>query len=553
MRLDLLIDHLLDCIAHERLMLRRAARYLLPLLLLPIGFAVAQMPRGWLGVIAGGLGAAVLLTQIELFLRPILDRARMIDRDISVYLQLAPTHERPSPTSAAPLLWPAALAVAASMAVFLPTILSTAAVWQRLLALALGLGTILMIWQRLLQAAGLLDRVELRLTVAKADLPPSQADTETGRHGDTEARGQGNGVRSASSLSFSPAPLLLSGDLLDPALSQRMARLPMPLLALSPAAKALLRVEAYLLLRDLPDLAERELLDALGALARQAHEDEQRHMLLPPVGGKIYLPVVANGQLARLLGATARRLEMNGGYSATLGTWLLRLPPAHSYAVAGRLIDALIALGLPPREAVLPHHLTVQGQLGQASKLLSLLHLAATPLLFAERPGHAQGDERPFIMRGGGVLDDMAGRGHYSGPRTDFVDGFIFVQMPGLDGVEHLTAHTINLRIKQVLAFGLLAAARPYERRAPVERDAAAAFTRLRDDLRALLDRHGLAAALDIPWLDGRWSDIWPLIRRISELKERDSSFLDAAQQLRNSALDELEHIATAATRALRH
>jgi hypothetical protein len=532
MRLDLLIDHLLGSIAHERLLLRRAARYLLPLLLLPIGFALAQMTRSWMGVIVGGLGAAVLLTQIELFLRPILDRTRMIDRDISVYLQLEPGHERPNPASAAPLLWPAALAVAASIAVFLPTILSTATVWQRLLALALGLGTILMIWQRLLQAAGLLDRVEMRLSIARRQLPiaePSEKSTTDKRQRTTD-----------------------QGDLLDPALSQRMAGLPMPLLALSPAAKALLRVEAYLLLRDLPDLAERELLDALGALARQAHEDEQRHMLLPPVGGKIYLPVAANGQLARLLGATARRLEMNGGYSATLGTWLLRLPPAHSYAVAGRLIDALIALGLPPREAVLPHHLTVQGQLGQASKLLSLLHLAATPLLFAERPGHAQGDERPFIMRGGGILDDMAGRGHYSGPRTDFVDGFIFVQMPGLDGIEHLTAHTINLRIKQVLAFGLLAAARPYERRAPVERDAAAAFTRLRDDLRALLDRHGLAVALDIPWLDGRWSDIWPLIRRISELKERDSSFLDAAQQLRNNALDEIENIATAGTRALR-
>ena len=85
-------------------------------------------------------------------------------------------------------------------------------------------------------------------------------------------------------------------------------------------------------------------------------------------------------------------------------------------------------------------------------------------------------------MRGGGVLDDMAGRGHHSGPRTDFVDGFIFVQMPGMDSVEHLTAHTINLRIKQVLAFGLLASARPYDRRAPVERDAAAAYSRLRDE-----------------------------------------------------------------------
>ena len=59
MRLDLLIDHLLDSIARERLLLRRAARYLLPLLLLPIGFALAQAARGWLGAIAGVLGAAL--------------------------------------------------------------------------------------------------------------------------------------------------------------------------------------------------------------------------------------------------------------------------------------------------------------------------------------------------------------------------------------------------------------------------------------------------------------------------------------------------------------
>jgi hypothetical protein len=70
--------------------------------------------------------------------------------------------------------------------------------------------------------------------------------------------------------------------------------------------------------------------------------------------------------------------------------------------------------------------------------------------------------------------------------------------------------------------------------------------------LRALLDRYGLAAALDIPWLDGRWSNIWPLIRRISELKERDPGFLDAAQQLRDGALDQIEHIASAATREVR-
>jgi hypothetical protein len=243
---------------------------------------------------------------------------------------------------------------------------------------------------------------------------------------------------------------------------------------------------------------------------------------------------------------------MAGGYSASLGTWLLRLPPARSYAVAGRLIDALIAIGLPPRGAILPHHLTVQGELGQESKLLSLVHLVATPLLFAERPGHAQEDDRPFIMRGGGVLDDMAGRGRHSGPRTDFVDGFIFAQTPGMDAVEHLTAHTINLRIKQVLAFGLVAAARPFDRRAPVERGAAAAYGRLRADTRALLERYGLERALDIPWLDGSWSEVWPLIRRMSELKEHDPAFLDAAQGLRDAALDEIEALAVEATRTVK-
>jgi hypothetical protein len=529
MRLDLLIDQLLNSIARERLLLRRVARYLLPLLLLPIGFALAQMARSWLGLLAGGFGALVVLAQIELIMRPILARARTTDHDISVYLKLAPAGERPQPAPDAPLLLPSALAMAGSMALFLPTILSAAMVWQRLFALALGLGALLAIWQRLAQVDNQLDRVEQRLMEA------TQASVSSPPHSRTP----------------SPAHPVSTG-LLDPTLSRRVAGLPMPLLALSPAAQALLRVEAYLLLRDLPDLAERDLLDALGALARQAHEDEQRHTLLPPVGGKIYLPIVSNGALARLLRATARRLGMDGGYSASLGTWLLRLPPACSYAVAGRLIDALIALGLPPRGAILPHHLTIQGELGQDSKLLSLLHLAATPLLFTERPGYAEGDDRPFIMRGGGVLDNMAGRGHHSGPRTDFVDGFIFVQAPGMDTVEHLTAHTINLRIKQVLAFGLLASARPSDRRAPVERDAATAYSRLRHETRALLDRHDLAASLDVPWLDGRWSEVWPLILRMSQLKERDPSFLDAAQQLRDSALDELENIAVAATRATR-
>jgi hypothetical protein len=333
-------------------------------------------------------------------------------------------------------------------------------------------------------------------------------------------------------------------------LSRHVAGLPLSPLLLSPAAQALLRIEAYLLLRDFPETTDRALLDALSDLAQEAHQDELRHWLLPPVGGKLYLPVAANGTLAGLLGATVRRLGLDGGYSATLGTWLVRLPPARSYAIAGRLIDALIALRLPPAGAILPHHLTIQGDLGQESKILSLLHLAATPLLFAERPGHAVGDDRPFIMRGGGVLDDMAGRGRHSGPRTDFVDGFVFAQTPGMDRTEHLVTHTVNLRIKQVLAFGLLASARPIDRRAAVEQRAAAAYGRLRTDLRAFLAGYGLESALDVRWLDGRWSEVWPLIQRMSDLKERDADFLDAAQRLRDTALETIEGLAVAATKA---
>ena len=80
MRLDLLIDQLLNSIARERLLLRRVARYLLPLLLLPIGFALAQMARSWLGLLAGGFGALVVLAQIELIMRPILARAEKCER-----------------------------------------------------------------------------------------------------------------------------------------------------------------------------------------------------------------------------------------------------------------------------------------------------------------------------------------------------------------------------------------------------------------------------------------------------------------------------------------
>jgi len=150
-------------------------------------------------------------------------------------------------------------------------------------------------------------------------------------------------------------------------------------------------------------------------------------------------------------------------------------------------------------------------------------------------------------MRGGGVLDDLSGRGRHAGPRTDFVDGFIFAQTPDMDGVEHLAAHTINLRVKQVLAFGLLAAARPLDRRSALDQRVAAAATQLRADVGSFLAHYGIAAALDISWLDGSWSEVWPWVLRMSELKERDASFLGAAQRLRDAALEQVEALAVAA------
>ena len=41
----------------------------------------------------------------------------------------------------------------------------------------------------------------------------------------------------------------------------------------------------------------------MAGLAHEAHASELRHWLLPPVGGKLYLPIAANGTLAILLGS----------------------------------------------------------------------------------------------------------------------------------------------------------------------------------------------------------------------------------------------------------
>lgn len=525
MRLDLLLNRLHESVAQERAELHRAARYILPLLLLPLGFALAQMVRGWLGLLTGGLAALVLLMQTELFIRPLLDRARTTSRDMATFLGLPRTHSTPDLRPVLRLLAPAVLAVAASSLVAFPTMLARVAAWQRLLALALTLFALYAVWQRLEQAYTLLESIDSRIAAARsrwfANAPaPTPAPPSPRR------------------------PL----DLLDPTIAARIAQLPAPALAISPAAQALLRVEAYLTLRDFPNTSDADLRAAQADLARQAHTDELRHWLLPPVGGKLYVPIAANGTLARALGETMRKLGMDGAFSATLGTWLVRLPPARSYAVAGRLIDAVIELGLPPPGTVLPHHLTVQGDLKAEARVLSIVHLLAAPMVMEARPGHATDDERPFVMRGGGVLDDMGGRSRGHGPRTDFIDGFIFAQAPGMDDVEFRTAHTINLRVKQVLAFGLLANARPPERRAPVEQQAAEAYIHLRVALRDLLAAYGLEAMLAVDWIDGRWSELWPLIERMNACKQKTPVLIDQAQQLRDTALDALEGIAVRAT-----
>ncbi|HET9224697.1 MAG TPA: hypothetical protein VFO07_19445, partial [Roseiflexaceae bacterium] len=147
MRLDYLVDHMLGNLAQERALLRRLSRYVLPLLLLPIGFGLAQMTRGWLGLVAGGFGAGILLAQIELFLRPMLSRIQVMRHDLRFYLGPEAAGEPPDLALAVGLLAPSAAALVASMALFLPAILASAPAWQRLLALALGAGALWSIWQ----------------------------------------------------------------------------------------------------------------------------------------------------------------------------------------------------------------------------------------------------------------------------------------------------------------------------------------------------------------------------------------------------------------------
>lgn len=553
MRFDLLLDRLSASIGGERTTLRRVARYVLPLLLLPLGPAVAQIPTGWLGLLAGGLVAMAMLVQAEMFIRPSFRRARVVDHDLTSYLGLAPPDSAPAPERAVPLMLPGALALLAGATLFMPAMLASAGAWQRLAALALAGLALWAVWSRLAATVTLLDSVTARLQQARDELgsprglgDPRDDQGPTASAGDSRRAHTAHAGRRASSVPSVRAVAKLPPDgLLEPEIARRAAGLPLPALRLSPAATALLRTHAYLTLHAAPATDDRALIDQLAALGREAYAHELRHSLLPPVGGKIYLPVAASGTLASMLGATARRLGMDGAYSGSLRTWLVRLPPARSYAVAARLVDSVAALGILPN-GVLPHHLTIQGDLGPDARILSIVHLAAAPLLLEERPGRS-GDERPFIMRGGGVLDDLSGRGRTTGPRTDFIDGFLFVNMPEMEAATSLAGHAHNLRLKQVLAYGLVIASRPAYQRAPHEEPVAAAFGRLRQGLRALLARYQLQQALDADWLDGPWSAIWPLIEGMGRAKQRDPQFLEDAQRLRDDALREIESLASAA------
>jgi hypothetical protein len=549
MRFDLLLDRLTASVAGERALLRRVARYVLPLLVLPLGPAVAQIATGWLGLFAGGLAAMVLLAQAELFIQPSFNRARLIDSDITTYLGLAPAPHPPALERAVPLIVPAAVALVLGAALFMPAMLAAADSWQRMLALALAGGALWSVWSRLAAAVTLLESVTERLQAARAEFVNRSGHRESREEEPIEAHAGGTSDTSAtkqqlpSVASVRSVAKLPPDGLLEPGLARRAIGLPLPALRLSPAGVALLRTEAYLALRDFPDTDDHALVSAIAELGQWAYRQELLHSRMPPVGGKIYLPVAAGGAVANLLGVTARRLGMDGAYSASLHTWLVRLPPARSYAVAGRLVDAVVALGMLPR-GVLPHHLTVQGDLGPQARVLSLLHLAATPLVFEERPGRG-GDERPFIMRGGGVLDDLEGRGRLKGQRTDFVDGFLFVDVPGMEEVEHSAGHTLNLRLKQVLAFGLAAHLLPTYTRNPTEQQVAAAFASTERELHMLLAQHNLEAALDADWLDGPWSALWPLLERMGRVKQADPRFLESAQHIRDTALDTIEAIAT--------
>lgn len=551
MRLDLLLDSLDAELTQDRVLLRRVTTFFLPLLLLPAGIALGQMPFSMIGLGIGGLLLLVLLVQITLTLKPIGVRARTSATDVSYYVGSV-TSTTPSMAPVAPLLIPAAVALSLGLLAVLSAVPPGTANWRRLMAVVLALGVLVLIWQEITRVVAALAQLETQITAGRQSLRLMRTELPAPTRGEPWARSWARLIYrapvgiSAPATHTAPPGLRRPAPhgLLDPDIARQIAKLPTPSQRLSPAALALLRIEAYLLLRDNPGRDEYDLIESLADLSREAYAAELRHWSLPPIGGKIYLPIATGGLLARRLRATVHALGMDGAYSATLGTWLVRLPPARSYTVAGQLIDSVLALRLLPPDLVLPHHLTVQGDLGPQARLISFTHLVATPLVFAQRPGHARGDERPFLMRGGGVLDDMDGRGRRSGPRTDFVDGFLIPGLPNMRAVEHVVAHTINLRVKQVLAFGLLAQNVPRARRTPHEQSAADAFGRFQAEVQAFAETYGLAGALEVDWFDGAWSAVWPFIERMGQLKEQDGRFLDDAQEIRDRALDALEPIA---------
>jgi hypothetical protein len=519
MHLEELAQRIIEQIDAEGRLLRRAGLFVLPLLLLPLMALVAQVLRGGWPLLVGALGASALIVQCGLLTEPLLERVRRSAADAAPYLPPPPALRGVSWSAPleALLLLPMLAVALASLVLFVPAMLGRTSVWQQLVAAALGLALALYLCWRLAQGTHMLRRARahyLALLAAQRARSPAAP------------RGQ-------------PAD-----GLLHPGLLARLDAAPMPAARLSAAARALVRLEGYLLLRDAPETSAGVLHAALSAWGEQAHADEQRHWLLPPIGGKLYLPCSARGLVAGALGATARRLGLDGAFSGTLGTWLLRLPPARSYAVQARLLDALAALGVLPRRAVLIHHLTVAGDLAIQAAVPLLLHLLAAPLVLEERPGPARGDDRPFVMSGGGIIDDLDRGVRATGRRTDFVDGFLLLDLPELQEVEHLAAHAINLRVKQLTAWGATCHARPDERRSSAERRAAARYTRLRADLAAFLARYDLGDALLIPWVDGSWAEQWPVVRAIGQAKQRDPAFLPAAQSLRDDALDDLERIA---------
>jgi hypothetical protein len=525
MRLDYLLQRYLEEVARERTNVRRVALYLLPLVALPLGALLTWLLMGWRGLVGGGLGALVLMAQVDFFVRPVLRRLDLLEGDAPLYVALPQPALAPPLLSHLRLLVPGALCLFGSVALFATALPGERTTPLYLTVAALSLAVLIAVWQPI--------------------------DLVLRRTADLQRR-----IREALDALGAPHQLALSErdafvrtreGALDPQLLARLAPFEREIttdLTLSPAAQALVRTELYLLLRDYGDADDATIRRAAAELAEQARAEERAARALPPVGGKIYLPCAARGTLGITLGATMRRLGLDGTFSGVLGTWLVRLPPARSHAVAARLIDALAALGLLPRGSVLPFHLTLQGALGQQARLLSLLHLASVPLVLEERGGHAEGDDRPFIMQGTWIIDSLTGGRRSSGARTDFVDGFVLVEAPAFGEIEHLLGHGVNLRIKQVLAWPVLAAQRPRAQWSRAEREALLRFWQFEREFAALLERYDLADGLRIAWLDGNWRELGPYLARLNAVKQREPDFVAAAQALRDAALDDLAAIA---------